>query len=615
MDDFCKKYPQLCENRFNVQPVDFGLNKTGAVQPPSEPIEPGTSVPPSRDIPGAVQPPKEKQPLPDVRPGRARPKQRAFPKEEPVFVSDEKTGNPVAKQDDKQTKVLIPLVAEKATIDTLPEDVKTKAKLVEASKAMWKHHRGVQEAKNILRNTGYKIDVELSNPRDGGLVVVRNGKAEIIYRGTDTSHALDIAKDVDIFLGREKFHIAEEQFNRVSERYGQPESVSGFSLGGNMAMNIANKYKIKSTTFNPAVGRKLVFTPNEGDHSIYRTTEDGVSIASRLGEIAHGWKVEHILPLKDSLNPVEAHRLANFSQTGERRPDMIEDIQENIVDATNRFSEADLVLSMKNAQERGLTLTEWIVDFNSGSGIDTEGGLSNRINSGSKIVQVWSETGTLTPNEQAHIENVVGTKQQLSLSPSEREVVRVRGQIEVDDYNKSFQDLHDEYYRATENHTRAIASLSNTTRSETLRQIHPTTIAKGVGAGIVAREAVDRLGGEERFGEYGSEALTGATTGVLLEPGALASASASAPVVVGMSAGAVVSHKVEKEIRREQQLKDTRSERVKAVERGAGAGAVFGATAGLAGLAMGAEIGAVGGPVGVLVGGAIGAGIGAIFGH
>jgi len=604
MNDFCLRFPELCESKlYDVRATDYGFTYTKKrVSIDSTKVAEPTQL---QDRPQAL--PDRPRPLPDrprgVRPGR----QRAFPKEEPVFETDEETGHPVAKQDSTHPKIIVPLVAQRPTIDTLPDGVKTKAKLVEASKAMWQHHRGVREARNILKDTGYNIDVELSNPRDGGLVVVKDGKAEIIYRGTDTSHAPDIIKDVDILLGRERFHIAEDQFDKVSEKYGTPESVSGFSLGGNIAMNIANKYNIKSTTFNPAIGRKLVFETG-GEHNIYRTTEDGVSIGSRLGEIAHGWKVEHILPLKDSLNPVESHKLKNFSETGERRPDMIDDIQKNVIDATNRFSEADLVLSMQQGQDRGLTLTEWIVDFNNNSGIDTDGGLSNRISSGSKIVQVWSETGKLTPAEQQHIDSIITPKQELTLTPSQREVVRVRGQIEVDDYNKSFQDIHNEYYKATENHTRAIGSLSNTTRGETIRQIHPTTIAKGIGAGLVSAEAVKQAGGEKRFGEYGSEALTGGGTGVLLE-------GASVPAVVGFASGAVVSHKVEKEIRREQQLKDTRGEKVKGAERGFATGAVFGGTVGLAGLAMGAEIGSVGGPVGVAVGGVIGAIVGSIFSH
>ena len=54
-----------------------------------------------------------------------------------------------------------------------------------------------------------------------------------------------------------QFHNAEEQLNLVTEQYGAPRELLGYSLGGNKAMTMGNKFGIETTTFNPFLGKKL----------------------------------------------------------------------------------------------------------------------------------------------------------------------------------------------------------------------------------------------------------------------------------------------------------------------------------------------------------------------
>ena len=122
-----------------------------------------------------------------------------------------------------------------------------------------------QELDRYLPNQGYTIDRDLTTSR--GLVMRdSNNNAILAYRGTDPTFratASDIYADSQILLGgnREdssqtllnpnRFQSAQEQYNRVAERYGRDNiHLTGHSLGGTLADYIGRQNSIDATTFN-----------------------------------------------------------------------------------------------------------------------------------------------------------------------------------------------------------------------------------------------------------------------------------------------------------------------------------------------------------------------------
>jgi len=245
----------------------------------------------------------------------------------------------------------------KATITRLTDDQLKRARLVEASKIAYKeNNEKAQEYLNENNMSDYKIIEELSNANQAGLVVENpKGNVEIAYRGTDVKNATDLIDDAKILTGREKHAIAEQQVKTIQGEGYNIEHITGFSLGGNKAINISSKFDIPSTSFNSGIGPKILKSKLNNTHTLIKTTEDPISM---LGEVPKSnLKVEYIDPLNDSLNPIEAHKLVNFTSDGERRDDKRFQLQENINNAETMV-ELDNAITEYNNYNKHHTRTQ-----------------------------------------------------------------------------------------------------------------------------------------------------------------------------------------------------------------------------------------------------------------
>lgn len=236
----------------------------------------------------------------------------------------------------------------KATISKLTDDQLKRARLVEASKISYQE--GNEKAQKYLNENNmsdYKINKELSNANQAGLVVENpKGNVEIAYRGTDVRNINDLIDDAKILTGREKHAIAEQQVKTIQSEGYNVEHISGFSLGGNKAINISSQFDIPSTSFNSGIGPKILNKKLNNKHTLIKTTEDPVSI---LGEIPKSnFNVEYIEPLKDSLNPIESHKLINFTDEGTRRADKRFQLQHNIDNAKSVTEVTDAITEYNN---------------------------------------------------------------------------------------------------------------------------------------------------------------------------------------------------------------------------------------------------------------------------
>ena len=122
-----------------------------------------------------------------------------------------------------------------------------------------------QELERYLPNQGYTIDRDLTTSR-GMVIRDSNNNAILAYRGTDPTFRAtgsDLYADGQILLGgnREdssqtllnpnRFQSAQEQYNRVAERYGRDNiHLTGHSLGGTLADYIGRNNSTDATTFN-----------------------------------------------------------------------------------------------------------------------------------------------------------------------------------------------------------------------------------------------------------------------------------------------------------------------------------------------------------------------------
>lgn len=504
-----------------------------------------------------------------------RPRERAVPRE----VPDEPTTRrrPIETPEDVEDgrrrgrgisiralppSKVVPLIPEKPTHDDLDAVGKEKVRLVEASKIAYKD--GLDKAQEHLEGTGYEIDEELTNTEEGGLVVVKDGKAEVAYRGTDIENPKDLVKDGKILLGEDHIQPARDQLDLVEAKHGPVEEVSGFSLGGGTAIELASEKNITSHSFNPAVGKRAISTGSTGRHFINRTTEDPVSLGGRLGKLRHGWTVRSLLPHIDSVNPIEAHRLTNFTKSGPRRGGFIEDAQEEVKRTADTYAEADLTHAINESVKKGDNLEEFVEDFSRADMKD--GKLSNRIHSKSKVVKIWKESGGKLPDSLP-----VGPDSPLASSRSLRDKVRVGGEKQVRRHHQRFIRAMDEMSEVSTAHINNTSKLTGEPVGNLARQVHPTTIGAGLGAGIVAggltEQALPDADPRVKAG------ISGTGAGLLLGETLPASAS--------IGAGAVVSEELKEQIEKPQ-IAEPES-KTREVLKGGAEGLAFAGTAGLVG--------------------------------
>jgi len=199
----------------------------------------------------------------------------------------------------------------------------------------------------------FEIDRSLSNQ---DILVLHNkdtNEVKIAGRGTKFNNMEDLITDSQILMGNEKFDPqflrADELMQDIKEKYGKyPDKAVGYSKGYAIVAEMGDRYGFDTTGFNGFIGRtQLNKTQTSANHTLYRTTEDIPSIASGFKTNSENWTIKTMYPLKDSLNPKEAHGLKNFIDRGERasyspQEEMVKDIQKK----AGRHGEAEMVVDM-----------------------------------------------------------------------------------------------------------------------------------------------------------------------------------------------------------------------------------------------------------------------------
>ena len=514
----------------------------------------------------------------------------------------------------------------KPTLKDMPKDQIQKAKMVKASKIAYES--GFDDAQSYLDKNGipYDIDKTLSSKES---LVLLGDDVKIAYRGTKIKNIKDVRADAEIVAGNEannpEFKSAEEQLKIVSEKYGAPSELIGYSLGGNKAMFLGNKAKIPTTTFNPFIGKNLV-NSKSGDHTIFRTTEDFASLG--IGLTNSKWKVSSILPHKDKLNPFEAHKLENFTESSSRRPGHTETMLQSVNSHGMKVGELELIHEIKAAQEKGLTFTEFVHDFNGGTGSDTNVDGSklsgSRMHTESKFVKYWEEaksegssSSPFTEEEMSHFDSIETSESTYRnvLRPKQREAFRNSSPSErlklISKEHSTLETLADAVNTHTEPYKASASMLK--------RSIHPSNLATGIVGGVAASTLMNTIDKDHKISELPREGIEGSIAGITTEMGAAALAetalSASTLGVGALAGGAsyLAGNESTKLITKgleSAHVDHDVSEALGSTAGGAiGGGVAAGAAIGGAAL-MGTEIGSMGGPVGM----AIGAGVGSLFG-
>tara|TARA_R100001509_G_scaffold161552_1_gene131059 strand:- start:3581 stop:6010 length:2430 start_codon:yes stop_codon:yes gene_type:complete len=255
----------------------------------------------------------------------------------------------------------------------LTVDELEKAQLARASREFYEQGLGAAEQYLIQKNNPYKIDGELSN-NEALVVINKEGKPEMAFRGTDKANLEDIKTDAAILFGREadtqQFKEADDLIQKVNEKYGMlPEHYTGFSLGGAKSLHFGQKYNTPTTNLNPFMGKNL--TKNIHNTSqiqkVIRTVNDPVSIGLALtDEATHpSWRVKSILPLKkNTLNPIATHHLDNLTNDDnlERTEENMLNYQVKSIDSGMKLAEYQDLDRAVEAVNNGKSYAQWLYE-------------------------------------------------------------------------------------------------------------------------------------------------------------------------------------------------------------------------------------------------------------
>lgn len=140
---------------------------------------------------------------------------------------------------------------------------------------------------------GFVLDEELSTKKTSVYHNELTGKTVISYRGTDPTSVPDLMVDLSIaqiFMKEnttERFKNAELLYKRAVSKYGGQDNImlTGHSLGGAIALYVAELHNVESVTFNPGISAGSALhkrSENTAKQYIYRTNYDPVSIGALL---------------------------------------------------------------------------------------------------------------------------------------------------------------------------------------------------------------------------------------------------------------------------------------------------------------------------------------------
>ncbi len=184
---------------------------------------------------------------------------------------------------------------------------------------------------DVLRKydkTGHwKLDAELSNRDAAVFRSAKTGEVVVAVRGTDPvskdTRYRDIATDLGIAFGVSKFGKRNKEItsivDKAAKKYDTPPTLSGHSLGGRVAGDVARKRGLKAVVYNAGaspvdwipnmfsrIGKLMGRKQSKADISHHRTRYDPVSVSKKLG--AHDEQLHEI----DPANKASAHSLSTL---------------------------------------------------------------------------------------------------------------------------------------------------------------------------------------------------------------------------------------------------------------------------------------------------------------
>jgi hypothetical protein len=271
---------------------------------------------------------------------------------------EDETEDTEAEKDRKASNfVLTSQVKPNTKFEDIPQEIINEAHLAKASGIYHdnQQNNGFEFAQKYINDNKipFDIDRELSNQ---DILVLHNkdtNEVKIAGRGTKFNNMEDLITDGQILIGNEKndpqFIRADEQIKAIKKKYGKvPDKGVGFSKGYALISEMGDRFGFDTTGFNGFIGRtQLNKTQTSANHTLYRTTEDIPSVGAGFKKNAENWEINTIYPLKDSLNPKEAHGLENFIDRGERATKSTqEEMLKKIQKTAGKHGEAEIVADM-----------------------------------------------------------------------------------------------------------------------------------------------------------------------------------------------------------------------------------------------------------------------------
>jgi len=518
----------------------------------------------------------------------------------------------------------------------------TNAKLANASKIA--STKGVAEAQEYLYENGIEKTI-VDNSRYGIMLSddVNPTRHTLALRGMNPSDARDIYNASLQFSGSNESRVmANQMIDKVEAGGGQVEHISGFSMGGADALDIAMERGIDASVFDAPINPRHIVKNTtslarpKSDIELIRNPKNVLSMGAGFRNVSMSpqYRVSVVPAVKDGL--IGSHELMpNF---GTKQLDEATMKAEQLVKASVSTAQSDTMVAMKEAMNQNKSFTEFYRELNSINGVpsnidvDVDGirnKLGSRVNKSALLVKMWEMIGgEFNQAEATHINATPATEMTQQIIADADIVQHLReGEVETakmkaqDRLAKSIQMVNEDEVL---NHPAVQNSVNETVQSA----LHPVNMMTGTisaFAGSTAMKYIDPSGSFGKHNEEGviehsavSGGLTGITSDVLMKGLAgegLLSASLGT-IAVGTAAGAVVGeatrYGVEKGLDELGANEDTQ-ESLSTIAGGITGGmAVAGATD-LAtiwsAMMLGGEIGATAGVPGLIVG----AGLGAVF--
>lgn len=171
-------------------------------------------------------------------------------------------------------------------------------------------YAGTNEAEEIGKKLGYKIDRQFSN-RKQKVFVDENNKPIIAYTGTRTlgDWVTDGALAVGLGGATSRFKQSKNVANKVRNKYGQPLTIAGHSLGGSLAEHSGNKND-KVITLDKGVGLFGIGKKINKNQTDIRSANDPVSLLALTQRAKRVTipKTAHII------DPLQSHNYRNVTR-------------------------------------------------------------------------------------------------------------------------------------------------------------------------------------------------------------------------------------------------------------------------------------------------------------